>query len=84
MKLNWEGLFPSYGNREDQMEASGSFKEGEVCFPTTYSEVTEFTARSCNAGPNRQLVLKESSYWMDLFGTISCKDTAAVLGSESH
>lgn len=46
-----KGHFSLYGNREDQMEASGSFKEGEVCFHTTYSEVTELAARSCNVGP---------------------------------
>lgn len=44
------------------MEASGSFKQGEVCFHAAYSEVTELIARSCNVGPNRQLVSKDSSY----------------------
>lgn len=48
-----KGYFSLYGNGHDQMEASGSFKQGKVCFHTRYSKVTELTARSCNVGPNR-------------------------------
>lgn len=43
------------------MKACGSFKQGEVCFDRTYSEVTKLTARSGNVGLNRQLVSKDSS-----------------------
>jgi len=44
------------------VEASGIFKQGEVCFHTMYSDVTKLTARSCNVGPNGQLVSNDSLY----------------------